>query len=105
MTYLYSKINDQAFHDAFINMGRKDQFSYAGRAALFEHLEGLAEDMGEPIELDVIALCCDYSEDTLEAIKVNYTDIGTLDDLRGNTTVIMVDDADADNPTVIYQAF
>ena len=57
------------------------------------------------MELDVIALCCDYSEETLDAIKENYTDIKTLEDLQDNTTVIMVDDSDEENPTVIYQAF
>ena len=55
-------INKWEFRDAFRDMGRKDQFSYNGLAALFEHLEGYEEDTGEEIELDVIALCCDYSE-------------------------------------------
>lgn len=105
MTYIYRTVNESAFHDAFIDMGRKDQFSYKGRKALFEYLESLAEDTGTPMELDVIALCCDYSEETLEDIKGNYTDIKTLEDLQDNTTVIMVDDKDEENPTVIYQAY
>lgn len=105
MSYIYQTINESAFHDAFINMGRKDQFSYEGRYALFEYLEALAEDTQTPMELDVIALCCDFSEETLSAIKENYTDIETLEDLQDNTTVIMVDDSDDENPTVIYQSF
>lgn len=105
MSYIYQTVNQSAFHDAFINYGRKDQFSYEGREALFEYLESLAEDTGTPIELDVIALCCDYSEETLNAIKENHTDIKTLEDLQGHTTVIMVDDTDEENPIVIYQAF
>lgn len=105
MTYIYRTINESAFHDAFIDMGRKNQFSYEGRKALFEYLESLAEDTGEPMELDVIALCVDYSEEALEDIKANYTDIETLEDLQDNTTVIMVDDSNSENPTVIYQAF
>ena len=64
-------INKWEFRDAFRDMGRKDQFSYNGLGALFERLEGYEEDTGEEIELDVIALCCDYSEyDTaLEAAR------------------------------------
>lgn len=64
-------VNQNDFHDAFLNMGRGDQFSYAARNALFEYLEELEQDIGEEIELDVIALCCDYSEheDAVECIK------------------------------------
>ena len=32
-------VNRSAFHDAFINMGRKEQFSYEARNALFDYLE------------------------------------------------------------------
>lgn len=50
------------FERAFSDAGRKDQFSYEGKKALFEYLESYEEDTGEEIELDVIALCCEYSE-------------------------------------------
>jgi hypothetical protein len=33
-------------------MGRGDQFSYEGLIALFDYLEMLEDDIGEPIELD-----------------------------------------------------
>ena len=33
-----------------------------GLNALFEHLEQIEEDTGEEMELDVITLCCDFSE-------------------------------------------
>lgn len=105
MTYIYRTVNELALHDAFIDMGRKDQFSYEGRKALFEYLESLAEDTGTPIELDVIALCCDYSEEKLSIIMHDYIGIESLEDLQNHTTVIMVDDTDKENPTVIYQAF
>ena len=49
-------------HHAFETMGRAKQFSYQAREALYEYLNELSEDIGEPIELDVIAICCDYSE-------------------------------------------
>jgi len=50
------------FERAFSDMGRQGQFTYEGKRALFEHLEQYEEDTGEEIELDVIALCCEYSE-------------------------------------------
>ncbi len=41
---------------------RPDNFSYEGLGALYEYLESMSEDIGEDIELDVIALCCDFTE-------------------------------------------
>ena len=55
-------INSYDFIDAFRAHGRKDQFSYDGLLALFEYLEEMEDGMGEDMELDVIALCCDFSE-------------------------------------------
>ena len=54
----------QAFHD----YDRGNQFSYKGLGVLYEALERFAEDTGEEIELDVIALCCDFAEGTAEEI-------------------------------------
>ena len=55
-------VNSSDFVDAFRTHNRMDQFSYEGLKALFEHLEQYEEDAGEETELDVIALCCDFSE-------------------------------------------
>ena len=55
-------VNAYDFERAFALAGRKDQFSYDGKKALFEYLEEYEDGTGEEIELDVIALCCDYSE-------------------------------------------
>lgn len=55
-------INSYDFERAFVDMGRENNFSYAGRNALFEYLEELEEDTGEEIELDVVALCCEFTE-------------------------------------------
>lgn len=61
------------FERAFADAGRKDQFSYEGLKALFDYLEDYEEQTGEEIELDVIALCCDYNEDTVADIARNYS--------------------------------
>lgn len=66
-------VSQYDFERAFVDANRKDQFSYEGLKALFEHLEQMEADNGEEIELDVIALCCDYYEDTAEAIARNYS--------------------------------
>ena len=55
-------INSSEFVDAFRAHGRQNQFSYDGLRALFEYLEEMEGGMGAEMELDVIALCCDYFE-------------------------------------------
>jgi len=55
-------ITESDFTAAFHNMGRGDQFSYSGLKALFGYLEEMEEGTGEELELDVIALCCDFAE-------------------------------------------
>ena len=54
----------------------------------------LGEDIGQPIELDVIALCCEYAEyDNLEEFQTDYSeDYQTIGDIERETTVIMIDD-------------
>ena len=61
-------INVSDFRDAFRACGRKDQFSYEGLGILFDYLEDIDPDF----DLDVIALFCDYSEDSPEDIAEAY---------------------------------
>lgn len=61
------------FQDAFDKMGRQNNFSYEGLEVLFDYLEEYSDATGEPVELDVIALCCDYSEDSIQDIIDNYS--------------------------------
>lgn len=56
------------FLRAFVDYDRKDQFSYEALNLLFDYLEEYEESTGEEIELDVIALCCDYCEDSWQSI-------------------------------------
>ena len=55
-------INLSDFRNAFHQMGRGEQFSYEALELIFNHLEQYEEDTGEQIELDVIAICCDFEE-------------------------------------------
>ena len=87
------------FERAFVDADRKENFSYKALGLLFDYLEDYEDSTGEEIELDVIALCCDYSEDTLEDIARNYSiDLEGMDDeeqleavrdyLNENTTLV-----------------
>lgn len=50
------------FIDAFDRMGRSSSFTRSSRSALFDYYEEIEEGTGEEIELDVIAVCCDWTE-------------------------------------------
>jgi len=94
MTYIYQTINESQFIDAFRQAGRKDQFSYKALQALYEYYEELANDTGEPFELDVIAICCDWAEfKDIEEFKESYgEEYESLDDIRDATHAIELDD-------------
>ena len=88
-------VTQSDFHDAFHETGRGSQFTHDGREALFNYLEAYEDDTGEEIELDVIALCCDYAEyANLEEFQQDYDaeDYKTIEDIGNSTTVIPVDD-------------
>ena len=74
------------FRRAFTDYDRADQFSYEGLGALFDWLE----DTGAPYELDVIGLCCEFTEySDLDEIKQAYNTINTIDDLHDRTNAIV----------------
>ena len=62
---------------------RPENFSWAALGAIFEYLEECEEDVGEELEFDPIAICCDYSEHTsaLDCINDAGYDAG-IDDLE-----------------------
>ena len=86
-------INMYDFERAFKNFERMNNFSYDGLKALFEYLEDYEEDTGEEIELDVIALCCDYMEyDSLKEYNDDYgTKYSEIDAIQDDTTLIKID--------------
>lgn len=102
------------FCDAFRNMGRGEQFSYDGKRALYDYLTELEDMTGEDSKLDVIGLCCEFSEyetaiDCIEDCGYDWepdddddddeNEDSALEYLRENTTVIEF------NGGIIIQSF
>ena len=83
---------DELRHE-FQSFGKGEQFSRWGFDALFKYLDDLSEDTGKDIQLDVIALCCEWSEyDSINEACAQYSDdIQTLDDLNDHTVVLFLD--------------
>lgn len=74
---------------------RPDNFSYEGLHALFDYFEELSYDIGQPIEFDPIAICCDYTEyESFKQLQEDYNSIESMEELHNHTTVINLEDSD-----------
>ena len=94
-------IEQYQFTDWFMKH-RPNDFSYEGTKALFNYLEEIEEDSGEPMEFDPIAFCCEYDEyESIQECLEQYDHIDTIEELRDNTTVIEVEGSQS----IIIQAF
>ena len=60
------------FRSAFKNAGRDTQFSFDAQRLLFDYFEQVEEDTGEQIELDIIAICCEYTEENVLNVAEYY---------------------------------
>ena len=82
------------FRDAFRDYDR-DNFSFNGLEALYNWLEELDDSCGTETELDVIALCCEFTEyENLAEFQQDYDseEFETLDDIANQTALIMIDE-------------
>lgn len=63
-------VTQSRFLEAFKTL-RPDNFSRPALVALFDYLDQLEQDLGEEQELDVIAICSDWTEykDAIEAAE------------------------------------
>jgi hypothetical protein len=94
---MITTINFYNFQNAFDSI-RPNNFSYHGLRALFDYVEQLEDDIQEQLELDVISLCCDYTEyESLAEYQLynraaNYP---TMEDIEDSTIVIYIDGTDS----------
>lgn len=94
---LVKKISFNDFLEEFEKYGREDSFSYEGKKALYNYLNELGEDIGKPIELDIIGLCCDFTEyESLEEFNDDYgytiDEINSIEDIEYYTIVIPINE-------------
>ena len=70
---MYTRVTEYDFINAFAAHGRDTQFMRDGLLALFDYLQELEDCAGYEFELDVIALCCDYTRfDSLRDYNEQY---------------------------------
>ena len=74
-------LDKYSFVEAFKQSSRKDQFSYEALEAIFEYLEDYSDSTGEPVEFDIVGICCDWAEMTWKEIAVSYgVDLSSCED-------------------------
>ncbi len=74
---------------------RPNNFSYEALAAFYDYLTQYEDDTGEELDLDIIALCCDYTEyKSLEDFSKHYSKkYKSIKDIEDDTTVIKISDS------------
>lgn len=102
------RLND--FRSAFQSHERTN-FSYEGLEILFDWLEAYEEGTSTELELDVIALCCDFSEEhylevasyyQIELANDEEVDFETVKNYLEEHSVLCGETSDM---TLIYQQF
>ena len=114
MAIVQSINNVYQFREAFRIAGRMDNFSYEGLEVLFDYLDNYSDETGEHVELDVVALCCDYYESSIQELIDNYDiDVSEVDEDDPDSIVEVVREYLEDNTSVcgevsdgfVYAAF
>ena len=99
------------FRDAFKRCGRGEQFSYEGLELIFDYIEEYEDSTGEQVELDVVALCCEWCEQSPEDIAIAYNlEIGVSEENTLQTVLEYLHDETqvagvTDSGTVVYVQF
>lgn len=93
MTYIYRQLTTSDITQSLCN----DEYAswhknYDACDAIAEYFENLAEDIDTPIELDIVAIRCDYSmiDDIADFNKQYDKECESLDDIREFTQVIEI---------------
>ena len=119
ITGLINCVNPSELYHMACRIDRGEQFGYNGWQAIGEYLENLSDDIGEPIEVDIIGICCEYSKaDSTDEWWQDYGQYSTIDPeeweesdedtklelirdyLEYNTSVVCCED-----DCIIWQAF
>ena len=82
-------LNKSGFRDAFQDSSRKNQFSYDALGVIFDYME----ECNPNWELDIIAICCDFTEyESLEDFNKEHEPAESIDDIASRTTLLKIND-------------
>lgn len=107
-------VTESMFKEQFKAYGRENNFSCAGLSALFDYCVEHETELGKEYELDVIELCCTFSEASYTEIADDYSlDLSACGDIEEEFEAVlewlnketMVIDSDNIKGTILYQNF
>lgn len=79
MALIQTVDSSELYHMA-CRMDRGNNFGYNGWRAIGDYLESLSDDLGENIEIDIIAICCDYSmAESVESFYMEHQHLHGID--------------------------
>jgi len=91
------------FHEEFKQCGRGDQFSSEGLDLIYDYLNDYALTEDSNIDLDVIAICCDFAEyDSLKDFQCDYGDEYVSMDMIDHNTILLQNN---NSDTFVIQQF
>ena len=98
MSYIYTELSEHQIADRLLDDDNAD-WTYEQASAMAAYLINYAEDIGQPLQFDRVAVRCDFScyNSALEALS-EYQETAGLDEgaafykLLDHTTVIQCDD-------------
>lgn len=71
------------FHDYFTKSDiYKNNFSYEAREILFDYFESYEEDTNQEIDFDLVSICCEFSESTLNELLHDYAHMMTDEQMQ-----------------------
>lgn len=104
-------VTESMFRDAFQRL-RPNNFSYEGLSVLFAYLGEMDREAQEEMELDVIAICCEWSELTFEEFHQEYDvevedegDVGELKEAITNYLESQATIAGFTEDSVVFASF
>lgn len=87
-------IKETLSEDSFINRFleiRKDNFSVKALRELYHYYDDMSEGIGNDIEFDPIAICCEWTEyDTEQECLDDYSHCEDIEEIRTSTVVLPV---------------
>tara|TARA_A100001201_G_scaffold48561_1_gene48440 strand:+ start:1006 stop:1305 length:300 start_codon:yes stop_codon:yes gene_type:complete len=83
-------LNEHSFINRFLEI-RKDSFSVKALRVLYHYYDDMSEGIGDNIEFDPIAICCEWAEyDTEQECLDDYGHYEDIEEIRANTVVLPV---------------
>ena len=83
---LIQTVDSSELYHLACKMARGDNFGYKGWRKIGDYLESLSDNLGENIEIDIIAICCEYSmaesteEFFMERQRLHGIDLPTMEE-------------------------